>query len=75
MVPNLAGTKHAIRSDVDPIGGDDGTAVQSGVTADADHRLASSGDETVDLRMRPGVDVGLEHDLPRAGNAESAVSK
>src|ERR1700674_4953547 len=68
MVPNLAGAEHAIGADIDPIGGDDRAAVQAGVAADVDYRLAAGGDEAVYFGVRPGVDVRLEHDPARTGD-------
>src|ERR1700675_5043984 len=73
MVANLTGTEDAIRAHLNPFGGDDGAAVQPGVATDVDDRLGAGGDEAVDLGVRPGVDIGVEHHPSRPLNAEPAV--
>ena len=73
MVPNLTGSEDAIGADVDAFRRDDGAAVQPGVPADANHRLRARGDQAIDLGVRPGVDVGLQHHLPRPLDAEPAI--
>ena len=73
MVPNLTGAEHAVGADIDPVGGDDGAAVQPRLTTDVDHRLGASGDQTVDLGVRPGIDIRLEHDPSRTRDPQATV--
>ena len=73
MVPDLTGTEDAIGADVDSVSGDDGAAVQPGVPADVDDRLRARGDQAVDLGVRPGVDVRLQHHPPGALDAQPAI--
>ena len=73
MVPNLARAKHAVSTDIDPLGGDDGAAVQPGVATDVDHRLRTRGDQSVDLGVRPGIDVRLEHHPARTRDPQAAI--
>jgi len=49
MVADLAGAQHAVRPDLDPLGGDDGAAVQPRVATNADDCLRADGDEAIDL--------------------------
>lgn len=73
MVPNLTGTEDTIGTDLDPLGGDDGAAVQPGVATDLDQRVGARGDEAVDLGVRPGVDIGVEHHSSWSLDAQPAV--
>jgi len=73
MVANLTRSEDAIGTHVDPLGRHDGAAVEPGAPADADHRLGARGDKAVDLGVRPRVDVGLQHHLPRPLDAQPAI--
>src|ERR1700694_4870061 len=73
MVPNVTGAEHAVSTDLDPFGGDDGAAVQPGVTADADDRLGAGGDQAVHFGVRPGVDIRLDFHSPGTGDAKPAI--
>src|SRR5436309_8581600 len=75
MIADLARPEDAVGAHLHPVGGDDGAAVQPGIASDVDHGLLSSGDQPVDLRVRPGVDVRLEHHPAGAGDTEPAIAQ
>src|SRR5258708_12937646 len=75
MVPYLTGTEHAVGPDLAPFGGDDGAAVQPGVAPDVDDGPGAGGDQTVDLGVRPGVDISLEFHSPGTGDPKPAISQ
>lgn len=75
MVPELAGAQHAIRPDLDPLGGDDGAAVQPGIAADPNQGLRPGRDQAIDFGMRPGVDVRIQLDPSRPADAKPAVAE
>ena len=75
MIQNLAGPEHTVRTHLDAIGSNDRAAVQPGIAADVNHGPWRGGDQTVHLRMRPGVDVGVEYHAPRSPDTEPAVAQ
>src|SRR2546429_8363736 len=69
----FAVAQHRIRLDIDPLGGDDGAAIQPRVATDADDRLRAGGDEAIDLGVRPGINVSPELHSAGTGNPQPAI--